>query len=259
MAKLVALSALLGAAVALQGRPVHACEKDRCHQRITHVDTDDIDDDDDDDRDSDDQDDDDDDDDRGGGPGFHIHIVGPIRGTHVEARTPPEPPEPPPPPEPPRWRHRAPRAEAAFPEAPPAPSFELSAQSHSDGGPTSIIGVGLRASTVHVGRSGDNTASGGVLYVPLTSGRVTPFLVVGTGMNFSFFNKTGDELHEGYLSGGGGLAFACSRRFSLELDARFMLRQFFDDTAVVARQGIGGDEPARDQAVEVRMAGIFYF
>jgi hypothetical protein len=211
----------------------------------------------------------------------------------MEARTPPEPPPPPEPPEPPRWRHRAPRAEAAFPEPAPAPSFELSAESHSDGGPTSIIGVGLRASTVHVGRSGDNTASGGVLlrfrarpveieldigrdeylgdmarsdtrvgaslYVPLTTGRVAPFLVVGTGMNFSFFNKTGDELHEGYLSGGGGLAFACSRRFSLELDARFMLRQFFDDTAVVARQGIGGDEPARDQAVEVRMAGIFYF
>jgi hypothetical protein len=104
-----------------------------------------------------------------------------------------------------------------------------------------------------------DTRIGASLYIPLTSGRVVPFLVAGTGMNFSFFNATGDELHQGFLSGGGGLTFHASRRFALELDARFMLRQFFDDTAVVARQGITGDEPERDQTVEVRLAGIFYF
>jgi len=171
--------------------------------------------------------------------------------------------------------------------------MEIEVERRSDEGPQPYIGLGFRASTVHIGRSGPTSAGGGVLlrfrarpveieldigrdeylgdstrsdtriganlYVPLAWGRLTPFLVVGTGMSFSHFGATGDELHQGYLAGGGGVSFPVARRFSLELDARFMLRQFFDDDAVVARQGIDRDEPSRDQALEVRLAGIFYF
>jgi hypothetical protein len=156
------------------------------------------------------------------------------------------------------------------------------------------IGVGLRASALRVGRNGpdaggvgallrfrtrpveielevgrdeykgdvarSDTRVGASLYVPLVPGRFVPFLVAGTGISFSYFAATGDELHQGYLAGGLGLSFAMTRRFVVAADARYMLRSFLDDRAVVAAQPLqtSGD-PTRDQAAELRLAGLVYF
>ena len=304
MAKLCALTAVLsGTVLLLAADRASACpERDRCRHHAE--DTADRDDDEDADADDDvdegkvadtDDDNDGDDDSDSSGPGFHIRITGPIRGTRVA-----EPPEPPEPPPPPRARRtvRVERVATAFSEARPAPEPDFGGTTRvtSSADPSERrIGVGLRASTLHLNRGGPDAASVGVLlrfrarpveleldigrdeylgdasrsdtrlgaslYVPLASGRVVPFLVAGTGLNFSYFKSTGDQLHQGYLSGGGGLAIECTRRFAIDLDARYMLRQFFDSNALVAAQpeSSGGGANDRDQALEVRLSGVVYF
>src|SRR5215470_12422938 len=262
MAKLALLSALVGTAFWTVASPAHACRgKDHCP---THRDE------------ADDDTSDDDDDDGGSSSGstsYHIHITGKVwKGVADEA------PEPPPPPPAPRVRVRAPAYVA------PAPRVEVEAPTvvHTYSAPSEErIGVGARASEVHIGRGGPDAAGGGVLlrfrtrpveleldigrdeylgstarsdtrvgaalYVPLVAARVAPYLLAGAGVNFSYFKDTDEELHQGYLAGGGGVAFAASSRFSIDVDARYMLRQFFE-----------GDRD-RDQALEMRISGIVYF
>jgi hypothetical protein len=152
------------------------------------------------------------------------------------------------------------------------------------------IAVGVRASAMHIGHEGpdgaglgvllrfrtrpvelelevghdeygdganrSDTRIGGSLYVPLVSGRLVPYLVAGTGMSFSYFKDTRDDLHQGYLAGGGGLSLALGARFVIGLDGRFMLRQFFDDQARVDAQPLHGSD---GQTVEVRLGGLVYF
>src|SRR5215470_8225250 len=159
---------------------------------------------------------DDDDDDGGSSSGstsYHIHITGKVwKGVADEA------PEPPPPPPAPRVRTRP-------------VELEL------DVGRDEYLGSTARS----------DTRVGAALYVPLVAARVAPYLLAGAGVNFSYFSDTDEELHQGYLAGGGGVAFAASSRFTLDFDARYMLREFFE-----------GDRD-RDQALEMRISGIVYF
>jgi hypothetical protein len=265
MAKLALLSAFVGAAFGMVAAPAHACRgKDHCPTHREEADDDD--------------DNDADDDDGGNSSTYHIRITG--RVFHgIAADEAPEPPEPPPPPPPPPRPVRI-RAPAYIP--PPRVEVEAPTVVHTYSAPSEErIGVGARASEIHVGRGGPDAAGAGVLlrfrtrpveleldvgrdeylggaarsdtrlgaglYVPLVAARVAPFLLAGAGVNFSYFNATNEELHQGYLAGGGGVAFAASSRFTLDLDARYMLRQFFEGTA------------ERDQAVEMRLSGIVYF
>lgn len=231
-------------------------------------------------------------------PRGHIVIRGPILGFGVGdygpppppppppmPPMPPEPPEPPMPPEPPTYYTPAP--------APEAPTAVYEVARPRD--PT--IGVGVRASALRIGRDGPEAAGYGVLlrfrarpvelelevgrdsyqddvaredtrlgaslYVPLVQSSFAPFLVVGAGMNFSHFEETGDELHQGYVAGGGGLSLKLGRRFVLSADARYMLRGFFDaqdkiDLQPTLATNLDGDSN-RDQAVELRLNGVLYF
>jgi len=108
-----------------------------------------------------------------------------------------------------------------------------------------------------------DTRLGGSLYVPIAGRGLQPFLVVGAGMNFAHFGTTGDDLHQGYLNGGGGLALNFSRSFTIAADVRYMVREFFDDASVVEKQPLvltpGVTPDKRDQAVAFRANAIFYF
>jgi len=101
------------------------------------------------------------------------------------------------------------------------------------------------------------------LYVPVAGTVVQPYLVVGAGMNFAHFGATGDNLHQGFLAAGGGLALNFSRSLTIAADARYMVREFFDDDAMVAKQPIMIDPTVspdkHDQAVEFRANAILYF
>lgn len=229
-------------------------------------------------------------------PRGHIVVRGPILGFGVAdygpppppplppaPPEPPEPPEPPPPPEPPSYY---PTPEPSQPTA----VYEVARPREPN------IGVGVRASALRIGRDGPEAAGYGVLlrfrsrpvelelevgrddyrdgvarndtrlgaslYIPLVQGSFAPFLVAGTGMNFSHFDETGDELHQGYVAGGGGLALKLGR-FVISADARYMLRGFFDaqekiDAQPTVATNLNVDE-SRDQAVELRLNGILYF
>jgi hypothetical protein len=101
------------------------------------------------------------------------------------------------------------------------------------------------------------------LYVPIAGHAIQPYLVVGAGMNFAHFGGTGDDLHQGFLAGGGGLALNFSRSFTIAADARYMVREFFDDMTLVAKQPIMVDPTIspdkHDEAVEFRANAIIYF
>jgi len=155
------------------------------------------------------------------------------------------------------------------------------------------IGVGVRGSALQIGRDGptgggmgallrfrsrpvelelevgrdryqdtdrDDTRLGASLYVPLVNGTFSPYLVAGTGVNFSYFGSTGDQLTQGFLAGGAGLSIRLSNRFVIAADARYMLRRFFDDQALVDAQPLpGSGSDGRDEAVEGRLGAMFYF
>jgi hypothetical protein len=105
------------------------------------------------------------------------------------------------------------------------------------------------------------------LYVPIIGRVIVPYLVVGAGMNFANFGTTGDVLHQGFMSGGGGLAVNFNRSFALSADARYLVRHFFDNPDVIARQPLAitdgetttGTSTRRDDAVELRANAIVYF
>src|SRR6185503_11785474 len=85
-------------------------------------------------------------------------------------------------------------------------------------------------------RARSDTRVAGTIYLPLVNARLAPYLLAGVGMNFSHFSTTGDELHQGFLAGGGGLALKLGSRFVISLDGRYMIRKFFDDETEVAIQ-----------------------
>jgi len=266
MVKLVAAVLMVG----LCGGPAFACRENEKSE----------------DEDDDDDDDDDDSPrcERGewSGPDvMHIRIHGPILTTRV--REAPRVAMPPPPPPPPPRAPLPPRVAAAPmpPPTPPPPSYEAPAATtvYTVSQPREPhIGVGVRASALKIGRNGPDAAGvgallrfrtrpielelevgrdeyqgdrsdtrlGATLYVPLVTGRWIPFLLVGTGVNFSYTGVTGDEVHQGFLAGGAGLGFQINERFALNLDGRYLLRETFE----------GGE---RDQAVELRLTGMVYF
>jgi hypothetical protein len=172
---------------------------------------------------------------------------------------------------------------APAPPPPPAPPPSDDPPTTVYAGPPARdphIGVGVRASALRIGRSGPDAAGigallrfrarpvelelevgrdeyrgdvsrsdtrlGATLYVPLVSGRWVPFLLVGTGVNFSYSSVTGAETHQGFVDGGAGLALQANNHLVLDLDGRYLLRQTFE----------GG---AGDQAVELRLTGMVYF
>jgi hypothetical protein len=203
---------------------------------------------------------------------------------------PPEPEfEPPPPPEPPPAPAYPPPADYEY----PAPAAVVSVSKPREYN----IGVGLRGSTMRIGRNGpgakgygvalrfrarpvelefdlgvDNydddlarsdTRVAGTIYLPLVNAKLAPYLLAGVGMNFSHFSSTGDELHQGFLAGGGGLALKLGSRFVISLDGRYMIRKFFDDESKVDMQNVTvtNDEPhgMRDEAVEGRLQAMLFF
>jgi hypothetical protein len=225
-----------------------------------------------------------------GWPRARIVVRGPILGYGVVAHD--HPPPPPPPPPPPAPEVPPPPPEPAYTYGGPVASVHTQSRSRERN-----IGVGLRASALQIGRDGpaascwgvllrfnvrpvglelevgkddyrdgvdrSDTRVGGSLYIPLTSTRMQPFLAAGVGMNFSSFPGTGDELHQGYLNGGGGLSLRLGSRFTIAAEARYMMRRFFDSEEKVAAQGVHvtNDEPRgmRDEGVEGRLNAMLYF
>jgi hypothetical protein len=108
-----------------------------------------------------------------------------------------------------------------------------------------------------------DTRLGTSLYVPIGGEVIVPYLVVGAGMNFARFGTTGDDLHQGYLAGGGGLALNFSRSFGISADARYMVREFFDRDELVAKQPLtvtpGVAFSKHDEALEFRANAVVYF
>jgi hypothetical protein len=107
-----------------------------------------------------------------------------------------------------------------------------------------------------------DTRLGANLIVPIAGDVLVPYLLVGAGMNFANFALTGDDLHQGYLTGGGGLALKLGSSFAISVDARYLVREFFDNDDVVYRQAIAIAPAApekHDEAVEFRGNAIFYF
>jgi len=220
-------------------------------------------------------------------PSAHMVIRGPILGFGgVLAEVPPPPPpppapEPPPPPEPPAYYTPMPETRIVHVAEPREPNIGVGIRGSAirigrDGPEANGIGALLRFRTrpvefeLEIGRDAYNegmaredTRLGASLYLPLVSSRFAPFLVAGVGMNFASFDVSGDELHQGYISGGGGLNWRLGSRLSIGADARYMLRRFFDSEEAVAANDVfrTKDDPSglRDQAVEVRLNALLYF
>jgi hypothetical protein len=112
------------------------------------------------------------------------------------------------------------------------------------------------------GTNRDDTRVATSLYVPLVGTVIQPYLVVGAGMNFAHFDASNDTLHQGFLSAGGGVALNLGKSLTIAADARYMVREFFDDDASLATNPITlqpGVVEKHDEAVELRANAILYF
>jgi len=113
----------------------------------------------------------------------------------------------------------------------------------------------------------EDTRIGGALYLPLTRGRLAPYLVVGAGVNAIQMYQDADPIQQGYLEAGGGLAWKISPRFVISGDLRWSARKEMrddEDAVIQASTSTGGATTTvspfdRERGVEGRISGILYF
>ncbi len=160
-----------------------------------------------------------------------------------------------------------------------ASSLVLDREGDDDGVPADGVGLLLRMRLrsnleleLDIGHdkfqefSREDTRIGGALYLPLTRGRLAPYLVVGAGVNAIKMSEDADPIEQGYLEAGAGLAWKLSPRFVISGDLRWSARkEMRDDEDPVIQASTSTVDPSstgpfdRERGIEGRIAGILYF
>src|SRR5688572_6379633 len=87
----------------------------------------------------------------------------------------------------------------------------------------------------------EDTRLGAALYLPLTRGRLAPYLVVGAGVNAIQIMEDADPIQQGYVEAGAGLAWKLAPRFVVSGDVRWSarkeMREEEDDSVIQASTG----------------------